>query len=460
MSKAAKQSIFILILLLIGSLCYTGFSILEKQKLEREKKVLQQQLKESQEQEKKSTGRVQGLEDSIKGFEDRIKGYEEEKAQRTQKIQDLEKRVEGLSAQVSEVTTDRDKWKRRIESIQKERDELIVKLQNLPPPQIIYKEKEPEPPPPEEVKEVHPETAVLTKDQKPEEPVAPRAEVVLEIPKTVSPESPPAVDEEYVASVLKEKASLELKVEKLNAELSKRSLEIVDLKKTNTDLQMELDALKHDKEEMEEEITHKEDLLNNISLELARTKNEQKFTSDKVAKLKEQNTELRKEIKKLASAKSALEKSIVHLTQEKDAITKQLGQTEALIQSKINEVWEIKSSLDQSFQASKRAVSPSAGIELPPIVVSSEAPAMTAAAPVQAAQPVGLNGKILSVNKENNFVIVDMGENAGLRLKDNLSVFRGSEYLARLEVIQVRKDIAAADILEQRGDIKVGDEVK
>ncbi len=67
---------------------------------------------------------------------------------------------------------------------------------------------------------------------------------------------------------------------------------------------------------------------------------------------------------------------------------------------------------------------------------------------------------MISVNESNNFVIVDIGENIGVRLGDSLSVYRDSKYIARLEVIQVRKDIAAADLKDQWSMVKVGDIIR
>lgn len=72
----------------------------------------------------------------------------------------------------------------------------------------------------------------------------------------------------------------------------------------------------------------------------------------------------------------------------------------------------------------------------------------------------GFNGRIVSVNEENNFVIVDVGEEAGVGLGDALSVYRDSKYVAQLEVIQVRKDIAAADIKNQWTQVQVGDTIR
>ncbi|MCK5260232.1 MAG: hypothetical protein KAJ70_04140, partial [Candidatus Omnitrophica bacterium] len=263
------------------------------------------------------------------------------------------------------------------------------------------------------------------------------------------------VDEEYWAKLLQQKASLEIDIQKLKEELSAKSIEVVELKQVNEDLKLEVDTLKHEKEEVEIAIQHKADMIDNISLELARTKNDKKFISDRTKKLNVENSELRQQLKQLVSVKNALEKSIVRLSQEKDKIEGKLGKTETIIQSKIDEIWEIKDDLDRSIRQSQSGISASE-VELPPIIVSSDGSSMsynTGTAP-------GFSGKVISINAANNFVIVNVGENKGVRLGDALSVYRDSKYIARLEVIQVRKDISAADLKDQWSNVRVGDIIR
>jgi hypothetical protein len=259
----------------------------------------------------------------------------------------------------------------------------------------------------------------------------------------------------YWSELLKQKASLEVDIEKLKEELSAKSVEIVELKQNNESLQLEVDNLKHASEEIAVEIQHKTDMIDNLSLELARTKNDKKFIADRVEKMNDENKGLRQQVKQLMTVKSALEKSIVRLNQEKDKVEGKLGKTETIIQSKIDEIWQIKDDLDRSIRESQGGVVPSE-VELPPIVVSSNGQAVN----YNQGTPTGFNGKVISVNESNNFVIVDIGENNGIRLGDLLSVYRDSKYIARLEVIQVRKDISAADLKDQWSKVKVGDIIR
>ena len=70
-------------------------------------------------------------------------------------------------------------------------------------------------------------------------------------------------------------------------------------------------------------------------------------------------------------------------------------------------------------------------------------------------------GSIISINETNNFVIVDLGqENSPVSVGNPLKVYRGSNQIATLEVIQLRRDICAADIKDKSSELKVGDVVK
>jgi len=237
-------------------------------------------------------------------------------------------------------------------------------------------------------------------------------------------------------------------------------VEIADLKQEKINLELTINTSDSIKKDIyEEEMRYKEDLINNLSLELARTKNNKKFFAEKAHKLQKENTTLKGDVKKLISSKGSLEKSIIRLTKDKNIYQKRLDVTEQLIQSKISEIWDIKESLDDAFKITKSSAFPTddTKVDLPPIVVSSRSYKNNV---VKKAYQPGYNGRIVSINEENNFIIVDIGKDSGLREGDNLSVFRDKEYIARLEVIQVRNDIAAADLKEQWSKVNIGDMVR
>ena len=69
-------------------------------------------------------------------------------------------------------------------------------------------------------------------------------------------------------------------------------------------------------------------------------------------------------------------------------------------------------------------------------------------------------GKVLAVNKDNNFIVIDMGESSGVKVGDSFQVFREGQSIAAIEAIQVRRDIAACDIRRQNAMPKIGDMVQ
>jgi len=450
MSKAAKRSIFILIFLLIAAVGYAYFSVMEKQALEKEKVQVEQKFAQAQTQFQQ---KEQMYGQNAKKLEAAYNQVNNEKNQLTQSIEQIERRAEervkDLTGQLDEISGERDKWKRRIGTVREERDMLLAKISDL----TKQLEARPEPAPESEPSKKN--EMVKDKPDTSFEFMPPPVDVSRA--PSISPESGKAVDEEYWANLLKEKASLQIEIEKLNDELSAKSIEVVEMKQSTESLQLELGALKHEIESIQVDLQHKTDMIDNISLELARTKNDKKFVSDRVEKLNQENGGLRRQLKQLVSVKNALEKSIVRLTQEKDKIEGQLGDTETVIQSKIDEIWEIKDDLDRSIRSNQNKV-PTSEVELPPIVVNSSG--QSAMGYPMGWGATGLNGRVISINESNNFVIVDIGEKDGIKLGASLSVYRDSKYIARLEVIQLRQDIAAADLKDQWSKVRIGDIIR
>jgi len=262
-------------------------------------------------------------------------------------------------------------------------------------------------------------------------------------------------DEEYWAKILKAKAELKMQLDEMKDDLSKSALEVSELKKRNSDLQLEISKLSQDKEAIAREIKYGNDLAKNLSIELARAQNEKKFMLDRMNNIGQENNNLHEQLKNLTQTKVGLEKNIVKLQGDKKQIESKLFETEGVIQNRVEQIYQLKDTLEKDFKPSKK--NPRTGeIELSPIVVNN---ADKGANEVKVA-PAGQSGNVVSINSENNFVIVNLGEDTGVKIGDKLNIYRGAEYIAGLEVIQVRKDICAADIKSKMMDIEIGDAVR
>ncbi len=427
MSIAVRVSVWILGMLVAVSAAVAVLALMQKQTLQGQNQSLHNQIADDESKLAYLTTKAKKLENDADQLNNKISQTQQEKAQAQSLYDDLKHKSDDLQAQIDQANSDRDDWKKRVETISRERDDLMQKLKDRPT-QIVYKER------------------IV---QAPAAP-APMVDVTS------------IQGDKYWASVLKQKAALQIELAKEKADLDQAALQVVDLKKQNSDLEVEVKQVSNEKDEIIQKIKYGQDLADNLSIDLARSHNDQKAVNDHADKLKEENMGLLSQIKGLSSAKLELERTVARLTDDKDAMQKKLIETQSVIQSRIDDIWKIKEGLDKKL--SENAPSSSSGsMELPPIIVNApnnrqQAPSEAGPAPVSAGKS---EGSIISTNGSNNFVIVDLGqENSSVSVGNSLKVYRHSNKIAALEVIQVRRDICAADIKDKSSELRVGDIVK
>ncbi len=67
----------------------------------------------------------------------------------------------------------------------------------------------------------------------------------------------------------------------------------------------------------------------------------------------------------------------------------------------------------------------------------------------------GIKGRVLSVDKEAEFVICNLGFKQGVHSADVLSVYRGEEYLGDIKATRVQDEMSAADLIPPFSSRKV-----
>jgi flagellar biosynthesis chaperone FliJ len=75
--------------------------------------------------------------------------------------------------------------------------------------------------------------------------------------------------------------------------------------------------------------------------------------------------------------------------------------------------------------------------------------------------PDGLRGKILAVDPKYDFVVLDIGEDQGVKKRGEMMVDRNGKLLGKVRIYSVQKDRCVANIMPgwNRGEILEGDEV-
>jgi predicted nucleic acid-binding Zn-ribbon protein len=449
MSMAVRVSVWVLGVLVVISAAVAVLALMQKQTLQGQNQNLRSQISDDEAKLTGLTARAKKLEDDAVTLNNKISQTQQEKAQAQSLYDDLKHKSDDLQAQIDQANSDRDDWKNRFETISHDRDDLMQKLKNRPV-QIVYKDRI--------VKVPAPAAAEEDNSSAPPPAAAPVVDVTS------------GQGDQYWAEVLKQKAALQVELEKEKSELDQAALQVVDLKKQNSDLQVEVKQISNEKDEIVQKIKYGQDLADNLSIDLARSRDDQQAVNDRADKLKTENLGLMSQIRDLSSAKLDLERTVSRLTDDKDAMQKKLIETESVIQSRIDDIWKIKEGLDKKLSENAPSSSTPGSMELPPIIVNAPSnnsnQQQQAVAPAPESNPAMANagkneGQIISINESNNFVIVDLGqENSSVSVGNPLKVYRNSNEIATLEVIQVRRDICAADIKDKSDELKVGDIVK
>jgi septal ring factor EnvC (AmiA/AmiB activator) len=160
--------------------------------------------------------------------------------------------------------------------------------------------------------------------------------------------------------------------------------------------------------------------------------------------------ELKSEVDNQKQLRADVEKK---LTQAQDDLKKTQGQLKELgtqktdLESKLKEV---------QVKAKELEVKSSSPVELGTVVVNPETGQPASATSEQYVESVsgpqasssqGLEGKVLVINKDYNFAVVNLGSRDGINLGSIFSIYHGDQYLGDLKVEKVHDSMAAAGFL-------------
>lgn len=234
-------------------------------------------------------------------------------------------------------------------------------------------------------------------------------------------------------SVYGAKKALEQELQYSKAENLMLTKKLEDLRKENKRFQEQITALISDLKKVSEEKEASQKEIGALNKERDKTLKEKDELAERLkaqAIATDENAALKQQLASLNSGKAELEKKLGELSEEK-------GKLELKI---------------KEMEAAKEG-----SIELPAIVVS---PRQGKAAAGNEGEGPAKPGSILSVNKENNFVIIDLGQEQGVKAGDTFSVYRRNQQVAIIEVIQTRSSISACDIKKEIQPVEAGDSIK
>ncbi|KPK97988.1 MAG: hypothetical protein AMJ95_06305 [Omnitrophica WOR_2 bacterium SM23_72] len=211
-------------------------------------------------------------------------------------------------------------------------------------------------------------------------------------------------------------------------ELSKSRRLITDLQSRLDESKSEIKILTADLELQKKEAQEAQSKMEQLNIDLAQ---QQQFRQDLESKFSLAQEDLR-----TAMAK------IKELDSEKEALESKVKELEAKTQEV--ELGKIIVSPDVDLTGAKH-------YELPEVSVM----------PTRGQQILGLQGKVLVVNKEYNFVVINLGAKDGVDVGDEFSVFDNNTLIGDVKVEKVHDSMAAAGFLtaELKNNISEGNKV-
>jgi len=307
-------------------------------------------------------------------------------------------RLDNIQEELSKVSREKEDLKNRYAAIYKEREQLVSKLKGM----------------------VQIKSTAAVKEN------------------NVGPRGTSSSSDEYWSGVVRQKAELQAKLEELQKQLLDTKTEIFRLQKDNKELSLKIDEVNKAKDSLEMDLAFKERTMDIMSRNLVNEREARKALTDEIGKLRDENIGLKREIIVANKDKIQLQSTLKDMIKKKDVLEKTVGEVQDVLKEKKMMFSELESQLTKAVGINTGAKN-SASVELPPIVVKSDVSGKSLTG-----KP--LKGEVLAVNKNDNFVIIDIGENSGVKPGLKFNIVRSGKTIGNVEVIETRREISAADI--------------
>jgi len=264
----------------------------------------------------------------------------------------------------------------------------------------------------------------------------------------------------FVANLLKQKVGLEVEIERLKNETNPKDQEISRLKTENINKDLRLSQLQEEKSSIEQKLKNSEKVAQILSGDLLKEKDFNKDNKAMSEKIAMENNALNSKVSEFEE----IAKEYNSLLAEKENMKLALAKLESDVEHKNQEINKYRVALQESAALSQEvraeAYRAPGEVELPTIRAQKTA-MLTSPSLERVEETEELKGKIVTINMEHNFVVIDLGKQDGIDIGNKFNVYRGETLLGSVEIIQARDKIAAADIkdLKEGMSIEVNDTV-
>ena len=265
----------------------------------------------------------------------------------------------------------------------------------------------------------------------------------------------------FVANLLKQKVGLEVEIQRLRNDSDPKDRELSRLKAESMDKDMKLAKLQEEKSAIEQKLKNSEQVAEIISSDLLKEKGLNKDVKTISEQIETENSGLKSKISEL----DEVAKEYNGLLAEKESMKAKIASLQSDLENKNQEINKFKVALQENATKSQEirveAYHSPEEVDLPPIRAQKVAKLTSPSLERVGETTAGLKGRIVTINREHNFVVIDLGKQDGIDIGNRFNVYRGEMFLGSVEIIQARDRIAAADIKDIKDgmDIEINDTV-
>ena len=220
-----------------------------------------------------------------------------------------------------------------------------------------------------------------------------------------------------------------------------------------------------EKDDLKAQLEDLQQTKSRIEEELGRVRADFATTQEKLAQTVEANEVLTRSVEARQKEIDRLAKDVEQVRTERKTLASQVGELEQereQMQRQLTELEEAKGELE----AKVLELSQGPTVELDKVLVTNDASgtagAVGMAVPVSAVSSGPMDGQVVVVNREYDFIVMNLGKKHGLSVGQEFQIVRGSELLGRVKVEKIYDELSAAAILpdSQKDNIREGDTVR
>lgn len=200
-----------------------------------------------------------------------------------------------------------------------------------------------------------------------------------------------------------------------------------------TTLQDELTQIMKERKKLSREIEELKLIKGDLEIKLGGLETQAKMLTENYEKEKSQNDIVRLKLSEKEEEIKEVETKLVAVTDERSKLREMLDDERtrySQLKERINKLVEVKDILEEKV----RDIINRQGIELERIVVKAEGE---------------LEGKVLVVNREYNFIVVNIGVRDDIGLGDILTLYRDGKYVGEAKVEKIYDTMSAATITKE-----------